>query len=44
MGYMYLLDINCMCFFFNWPTGGWSMNRKELKLQQVIGKGEFGGK
>uniref|UniRef100_A0A3Q2P8E8 Tyrosine-protein kinase n=1 Tax=Fundulus heteroclitus TaxID=8078 RepID=A0A3Q2P8E8_FUNHE len=29
-------------FLFNWPTGGWSMNRKDLKLQQVIGKGEFG--
>lgn len=26
------------------PTGGWSMNRKDVKLHQVIGKGEFGGK
>lgn len=26
-----------------WTTGGWSMNIKDLKLQQVIGKGEFGG-
>lgn len=24
-------------------TGGWSMNIKDLKLHQVIGKGEFGG-
>lgn len=26
-----------------WTTGGWSMHMKDLKLQQVIGKGEFGG-
>lgn len=26
-----------------WTIGGWSMNIKDLKLQQVIGKGEFGG-
>lgn len=24
-------------------TGGWALNRKELKLIQTIGKGEFGG-
>lgn len=26
-----------------WTIGGWLMNIKDLKLQQVIGKGEFGG-
>ena len=25
-------------------TGGWALNREELKLQHSIGKGEFGGK
>jgi len=24
-------------------AGGWALNRKELKLLQTIGKGEFGG-
>lgn len=24
-------------------TGGWALNRKDLKLLQTIGKGEFGG-
>lgn len=31
-------------FLLMWLTGGWSLNRKELKLHQVIGKGEFGGR
>lgn len=26
------------------PSGGWSITRKDVKLHQVIGKGEFGGK
>lgn len=25
------------------PTGGWALNMKDLKLLQIIGKGEFGG-
>lgn len=29
-----------VCFL---PPGGWALNRKELKLLQTIGKGEFGG-
>lgn len=24
-------------------AGGWALNRKDLKLLQTIGKGEFGG-
>lgn len=24
-------------------VGGWALNRKDLKLLQTIGKGEFGG-
>lgn len=24
-------------------SGGWALNRKDLKLLQTIGKGEFGG-
>lgn len=30
---------SCFCC-----SGGWALNRKELKLIQTIGKGEFGGK
>lgn len=25
------------------PAGGWALNMKDLKLLQIIGKGEFGG-
>ena len=32
------------CFLFKSSTGGWSLNRRDLKLHQAIGKGEFGGK
>uniref|UniRef100_A0A9J7Z8K2 Tyrosine-protein kinase n=2 Tax=Cyprinus carpio TaxID=7962 RepID=A0A9J7Z8K2_CYPCA len=37
--------LSCCCCFPQQvvkPTGGWALNRKELKLIQTIGKGEFG--
>uniref|UniRef100_A0A669BYF2 Tyrosine-protein kinase n=1 Tax=Oreochromis niloticus TaxID=8128 RepID=A0A669BYF2_ORENI len=29
-------------YFISYSMSGWSLSRKDLKLQQVIGKGEFG--
>lgn len=38
------MTVNCCPLsFICLLAGGWALNRKELKLLQTIGKGEFGG-